>query len=63
MTGLRGKGVLIGELSRRTGVNMETIRYYERIGMLSAPPRTRGGHRAIDHKRAISGAICAPHSA
>ncbi|MEP1110089.1 MAG: MerR family DNA-binding transcriptional regulator, partial [Nitratireductor sp.] len=30
----------IGQLSRLTGVNIETIRYYERIGLLDAPPRT-----------------------
>src|SRR5438477_10697531 len=36
----------IGELSRRTGVNIETIRYYERIKMLPAPPRTASGRRA-----------------
>lgn len=35
----------IGELSRRTGVKVETIRYYERIGVLAPPPRTAGGHR------------------
>src|SRR6516225_10011994 len=35
----------IGELSRRTGVNIETIRYYERIKMLPAPPRTSSGRR------------------
>jgi len=35
----------IGELSRRTGVNIETIRYYERIEMLPAPPRTASGRR------------------
>ena len=35
----------IGELSRRTGVNIETIRYYERIKMLPAPPRTPSGRR------------------
>jgi MerR family transcriptional regulator, mercuric resistance operon regulatory protein len=35
----------IAELSRRTGVNIETIRYYERIEMLPAPPRTAGGRR------------------
>jgi MerR family mercuric resistance operon transcriptional regulator len=37
--------ITIGALSRRTGVNIETIRYYERIKMLPAPPRTEGGHR------------------
>src|SRR5215471_14642177 len=35
----------IGELSQRTGVNIETIRYYERIKMLPAPPRTASGRR------------------
>jgi MerR family mercuric resistance operon transcriptional regulator len=35
----------IGELSKRTGVNIETIRYYERIKMLPAPPRTASGRR------------------
>ena len=35
----------IGELSRRTRVNIETIRYYERIEMLPPPPRTASGRR------------------
>lgn len=33
------------ELARRTGCNLETIRYYEKIGMLPAPPRSRAGYR------------------
>lgn len=35
----------IGVLSRRTGVNIETIRYYERIGLIPPPPRTDSGRR------------------
>ena len=35
----------IGELSRRSGVNIETIRYYERIKVLPLPPRTASGRR------------------
>ena len=35
----------IGDLSRRTGCNIQTIRYYEQIGLLAAPPRTEGGQR------------------
>lgn len=35
----------IGALAQRTGVNIETIRYYEKIGLLPTPPRTEGGHR------------------
>jgi MerR family mercuric resistance operon transcriptional regulator len=43
---LSGAGTLpIGALSRLTGVNIETIRYYERITILPAPPRTEGGRR------------------
>jgi len=38
------KAVRIGELSRRTGCNIETIRYYERIGLLPRPER-RGSYR------------------
>jgi MerR family mercuric resistance operon transcriptional regulator len=40
--------LLIGKLSDRTGVNIETIRYYERIGLLPSPPRTHGRHRSYD---------------
>jgi len=35
----------IGALSRRTGVNVETIRYYERAGLLRKPERSAGGYR------------------
>jgi len=35
----------IGELAARAGSNPETIRYYERIGMLPAPARTSGNYR------------------
>jgi MerR family transcriptional regulator, mercuric resistance operon regulatory protein len=34
-----------GALAARTGCNVETVRYYERIGLLPAPPRSAGGHR------------------
>src|SRR5262245_16318185 len=35
----------IGELARRAGVNVETVRYYERRGLLGEPPRGPRGHR------------------
>jgi len=35
----------IGALSTATGCNIETIRYYEKIGLLSKPLRSTGGHR------------------
>jgi MerR family transcriptional regulator, mercuric resistance operon regulatory protein len=41
----KSQGLSIGTLSRRTGVHIETVRYYEKIGLLPPPPRTEGGHR------------------
>ena len=35
--------IAVGEFSRRTGCNIETIRYYERIGLLPKPRREKGG--------------------
>jgi DNA-binding transcriptional MerR regulator len=35
----------IGELAAAAGVNVETIRYYEREGILAEPPRTPSGYR------------------
>ena len=35
----------IGDLGRATGTKVETIRYYERIGLLPKPPRTSGNYR------------------
>lgn len=37
-----------GQLSRRTGVHIETIRYYERIGLTPAPSRAANGYRQYD---------------
>ena len=45
ITSTRAKDISIGELSKLSGVNIETIRYYERIKMLPAPPRTATGRR------------------
>ena len=36
----------IGDLARRTGVDVQTVRYYEREGLLSVPARTPAGYRA-----------------
>ncbi len=45
----RGPALTIGALSKRTGANIETIRFYERIGILPKPPRSAGGHRIYSH--------------
>lgn len=38
----------IGRLSGQSGVNIETIRYYERIGLMAKPQRSGGGRRIYD---------------
>ena len=43
------RGYPIGEISKRTGVNIETIRYYERINIMPKPDRTSGGNRQYNH--------------
>jgi MerR family mercuric resistance operon transcriptional regulator len=35
----------IGQLAREVNVNLETIRYYERRGLIPEPPRNPSGHR------------------
>jgi MerR family mercuric resistance operon transcriptional regulator len=45
ITASRAEGLTIGNLSKLTGVNIETIRYYERIKMLPAPSRTASRRR------------------
>ena len=35
----------IGELAERAGVNVQTVRYYERRGLLAKPRRTDSGYR------------------
>ncbi|MBW2249781.1 MAG: MerR family transcriptional regulator [Deltaproteobacteria bacterium] len=35
----------IGQLAKKANVNLETIRYYERRGLLPKPPRNKIGHR------------------
>jgi MerR family transcriptional regulator, mercuric resistance operon regulatory protein len=48
--------IAIGALSKHTGTNIETIRYYERVGLLPAPGRTAGGYRlyGTDHLKRLN---------
>lgn len=39
------KPLTIGHLAREAGVNLETVRYYERQGLLAKPPRSASGYR------------------
>jgi len=56
ITDSRAENLAIGRLSKLSGVNIETIRYYERIRMLPAPPRTPSGRRVYDstHLRTLA---------
>ena len=56
ITNPRPQTFSIGELSRLTGVNAETIRYYEKIGMVPPPPRARNGRRVYgpSERRALA---------
>jgi MerR family mercuric resistance operon transcriptional regulator len=49
-------GSRIGALSRSANVHIETIRYYERIGLLAAPTRTAAGYRSygLEHLKRLS---------
>jgi MerR family mercuric resistance operon transcriptional regulator len=49
------KGMQRAELARRTGSNLETVRYYETVGLLPEPPRTASGYRSYDstHERRL----------
>ena len=50
MSGItKTRGYAIGAMSRETSVNIETIRYYERIGIMAEPDRTAGGNRQYYH--------------
>jgi Hg(II)-responsive transcriptional regulator len=40
----------IGHLAKRANVNLETIRFYERRGLLPEPPRNKSGHRQYSIK-------------
>src|SRR6266852_5932029 len=48
--------IAIGRMSKHTGTNIETIRYYERVGLLPAPARSSGGYRlyGTDHLKRLS---------
>lgn len=39
------EGLLISEVARRAGVVVDTVRFYEREGLISSPPRTRTKYR------------------
>ena len=59
-TNLQPPTMTIGPLSEQTRCNLETIRYYERIGIMPQPPRTEGGHRVYreQHLKRLPSVSC-----
>jgi len=60
MTTSAPPGLLVAELAAAAGVRPDTVRYYERAGLLAPPPRTSGGYRrfppeSVDRLRFIQG--------
>lgn len=49
-------GMTIGQLAKATDTKTETIRFYEKIGILAAPTRTTGNYRSYgeDHMRRLT---------
>jgi MerR family mercuric resistance operon transcriptional regulator len=43
------KDLSVGELASQAGSKVETVRYYEKVGLMPEPPRTEGGHRLYSH--------------
>ena len=43
-----GRGLKIGEVSKRSGIGIEALRFYERSGLLERPHRTESGYRVYD---------------
>jgi len=50
------RGLTIGKLAGAAGVHLETVRYYERIGLMPKPARTASGYRSygVEHARRLS---------
>ena len=51
-----GKKITVGVLASETGCNVETVRYYEKSGLMPEPSRSEGGHRlyAFDHVKRLT---------
>jgi Cu(I)-responsive transcriptional regulator len=45
---MNAKIMTIGHLARETGTKVETVRFYEKSGLLPAPSRTEGNYRSYD---------------
>ena len=53
---MKGKKYSIGQLAKESACKVETVHYYEKIGLMPEPPRTEGGHRvyALSHVKRLN---------
>jgi MerR family mercuric resistance operon transcriptional regulator len=45
VAGTKTEAITIGRLAQEAGINLETVRFYERTGLLPKPPRSASGYR------------------
>jgi len=57
-----GKGMQRADLAKLTGCNLETIRYYEKIGMMPDPPRTASGYRIYGEDGSVAKIVKLEHA-
>lgn len=46
------KNITIGKLAKETSISVDTIRYYEGLGLIPRPPRTESGYRQYPEETA-----------
>ena len=53
---MKNKHFTIGQLAKQINCTVETIHYYEKVGLMPEPPRTKGGHRiyALSHAKRLN---------
>ena len=57
-----GRGLRIGEIAAQAGISRDTVRHYERLGLIATAPRTAGGYRqyppsAVERIRFVRNAV------
>jgi len=46
-------GSTIGKVAKKSGVGVETVRFYERLGLIEQPPRSDGGYRKYPEETVV----------
>ena len=46
-------GLTIGKLAKKAGIGIETVRFYERQGLVAPPPRTEANYRVYPEEEGV----------